>query len=414
MPLWLFASLAKAQTEEGEPFDTTMVSIKHYMLDSIDVSPQAIDTKGMLLLNPDIQMELGGAVDNLYNFKYALAEKQFKSLRRRYPTHPMPYFLMGLSQWWKIVPTNIQTKQYDHAFFAYMDTTITYAEKLYEKDKKNVEAAFFLAAANGFAARLHSERSNWRKATVYSKRALEYLEKSNAGNDLSPEFMFGDALFNYYAVWIKENYALLRPVLLFFPNGNKSKGLTQLKTVAANGFYTGVEAKFFLMKILANEENNASAAMPISRYLVEKYPDNAYFQRFYARLAFVEGNFRDAELVSLSILDKLDKNMPGYEAISGRYASYFLGYINQNKYKDFAKAKEYYLRCLQFTEQTGERESGYYIYANLNLGRIYDKEKQYDLARKYFTVVKDAADKKSESYKEARAYLKKKSQQKKK
>ena len=61
-------------------------------LDSVAVAPQALDTKGWLLLNPDIKTELDGAVHNLYNFKFDKAERQFRSLKRRYPQHPMPYF----------------------------------------------------------------------------------------------------------------------------------------------------------------------------------------------------------------------------------------------------------------------------------------------------------------------------------
>lgn len=357
-------------------------------------------------MDKDIQYELEGAVDNMYNFKYELAEKQFKSLRRRYPNHPLPYFLMGLSQWWKIVPTNIQTLQYDDLFFAYMDSTIMKAEKLYDQNNKDYEAAFFLSAANGFAARLHSERSNWRKATVASKRSLEFLEKAKAGNGLSPEFLFGEALFNYYSIWIHENYKMLRPVLAFFPSGDKRLGIKQLRYVANNGFYTGTEAKFFLMKIYANEEGNMESALDLVKELVEKYPNNAYFQRFYARGLFVQGHFTLAERVSLDILNKLEKGMPGYEAVSGRYASYILAYINQNKYRDFQKAKEYYKNSIMYAEMSNERESGYFVNSYLNLARIAKQERELKTAKQYYTVVLDATDKKHAANKEAKDFMK--------
>ncbi|HLK97608.1 MAG TPA: hypothetical protein VK364_07550, partial [Hymenobacter sp.] len=260
--LTLLPFLARAQ----QP-DTARTPIRNIETENIDVLPAAVDTKGWLLLDKDIQLELEGAVQNLYNCKYERAEKQFRSLRRRYPNHPMPYFLLGLSQWWKIVPTNIKTKQYDKLFFAYMDSTITKGEMLYDADKKNYEACFFLAAAYGFDGRLHAERSNWPKATVSAKRALKYLQISKEANGLSPEFLFGQALFNYYAIWIPDNYPLLKPVLLLFPKGNKQLGLQQLRSVADNGFYVGAEAKVFLMRILNNEENNPEAALPIARNL---------------------------------------------------------------------------------------------------------------------------------------------------
>src|SRR5690606_27370579 len=197
----VFAAQAQTDTTRNKNRNTVREQqivdsiMRTIVIDSVVVLPQAKQIEGMLLLDKDIQNELGGAVDNLYNFKYGLAETQFKSLRRRYPNHPMPYFLMGLSQWWKIVPTNIRTRQYDAAFYAYMDTSITFAEKIRENDAGNFEMAFFLAAAHGFKARLHAERADWRKATIASKNVLDYLQLSRVGNGLSPEFLFGEGLY---------------------------------------------------------------------------------------------------------------------------------------------------------------------------------------------------------------------------
>nr|GFB49187.1 hypothetical protein [Tanacetum cinerariifolium] len=313
LSLLLLLSPVLQSYAQQTPTDTTRrrqagqnSAIRNVELSNVDVLPNT-DTKGWLLLDKDIQLELDGAVQNLYNFKYDKAEKQFRSLRRRYPHHPMPYFLLGLSTWWKIMPTNFQTKQYDKIFYAYMDTANTYSEQLAKADPRNYEAYFFLSAANGFDARLNAERHNWRKATVSSKRALNYLQKSREANGLSPEFLFGEALFNYYAVWIPENYPLLKPVLLFFPKGDKKLGLEQLRNVATN-------------------------------------------------------------------------------ASSGRYASYFLGYLMQYKYKDLAKAKDYYQRCIVFAESNGETEGGFYLFANASLAKLADQTNDAEAARRYYAV----------------------------
>jgi hypothetical protein len=408
--LFLLGPLLMAQAQKT-PTDTARlrvgrVTTRTIAIDTVNVMPTA-DTKGWLLLDKDIQLELDGAVQNLYNFKYDKAEKQFRSLRRRYPHHPMPYFLLGLSTWWKIMPTNFDSKQYDKLFFAYMDTANTYSEQLVKADPHNYEGYFFLSAANGFDARLNAERHNWRKATVSSRRALNYLQKSSEANGLSPEFLFGEALFNYYAVWIPDNYPLLKPVLLFFPKGNKQLGLSQLRTVANTGFYTGVEAKVFLMKLLHNDEHQTTAAMPIARGLALKYPDNGYFARFYALLCFDQADFAECERVSKDIIDKINVGMPGYEASSGRYASYFIGYLMQYKYRDLVKAKDYYQRCIVFAESNGETDGGFYLFANANLARMADRDRDTVTARRYYEVVADKADHKSDQYKEAKAWLKK-------
>ena len=404
--LLLLPLLGRAQTPDTI---RAVPSMRTVALDSVGVLPSAVDTKGWLLLDKDIQTELDGAVYNIYNFKFDKAEKQFRSLRRRYPNHPMPYFLLGLSNWWKIQPSNFQSTQYDKSFFAYIDTAATKAQKLFDADNNNYEASFFLSASYGFSARLHGERHDWRKATVDARRSLNYLKKSQEANGLSPEFQFGQALFNYYSVWIGENYTLLKPVLLFFPKGDKKVGLQQLRSVAANGFYTATEAKVFLMRILKNEENNAEEALPVAKQLATTYPDNGFFQRFYALLAYDQGEFADCERVSREILDKINKGMPGYEAISGRYASYFLGYLMQMRYRDLAKAKDYYQRCIVFSESTGDIDAGFYLFANANLARIAAKERDNVTAKRYYEVVADKAGRKSEMYKEARLWLKKNS-----
>ena len=374
-------------------------------LDSVAVAPQALDTKGWLLLNPDIQTELDGAVHNLYNFKFDKAERQFRSLKRRYPQHPMPYFLLGLSTWWKIVPSNVHNTQYDRVFFAYLDTAIVKAQRLYDADHQNYEATFFLAAAYGFDARLHAERNDWRKATVSSKRSLTYLQKSREANGLSPEFAFGEGLFNYYAVWIADEYPWLRPVLLFFPKGDKQQGLAQLSTAAQQGFYTGTEARYFQLRIWGSaREHRPAESLVAARSLARDFPDNACFARSYATQAFAQGDFAACEQISRDILEKLNQGRAGYEAFSGRVAAYHLGYLLQTRDRDPVQAADYYRRCLVFCE-TVQATTGYYVYANAALAHLAAQQQDVAAARRYYAVVVDKAGKHEVAYQEARAYL---------
>jgi hypothetical protein len=195
--------------------------------------------------------------------------------------------------------------------------------------------------------------------------------------------------------------------LLFFPKGDKQLGLKQLRSVADNGFYTGVEAKVFLMKLLHNDEHQTPQAMPIARGLATKYPDNGYFERFYTLLCFDQAQFAECERLSRDILNKINIGLPGYEASSGRYASYFLGYLMQYKYRDLARAKDYYQRCIVFAESNGETEGGFYLFANASLAKIFEQSNDLPAARRYYLVIVDKADHKSAQYKEAKAFLKK-------
>ena len=398
----LLASRA-AQAQEPAPAVPTMPAVT---LDSVQVAPQAVDISGWLLLDQDIQLELGGAVQNLYNFKFDRADKQFRSLRRRYPQHPMAYFLLGLSTWWKSVPYNPDDTRYDKVFLAYMDTAEAKAESLYRADAHNYEALFFLSGAYGMEARLHAFRHDWRKATVASRRSLTYLEKSRAANGLSVEFLFGQGLFNYYAAWIGEKHPWLRPVMFFFPKGNREQGLAQLRQVSERAFYTGTEGKTFLIDIFSDDrEHQPEVACQLARQLVQQFPDNAYFERTYARLAFTTGKFDESEAACRNVLRKYAAGQVGYEPYLCRPAAYILGYLMQTKYQDLAQAKDYYQRCVVYSEQAGITKRGYYVFAQAGLARLAAREKDEPAARRHYQAIVDQSDTGQAEYKEARAWL---------
>jgi tetratricopeptide (TPR) repeat protein len=303
---------------------------------------------------------------------------------------------------------NTKNKAYDDSFLAYMDTTIKVAERLYKDyPSYKVEAAFFLAAAYGFEGRLYSdeERRNWRKAASVGKNALDYLEESRGNHDLSPELVFGDALYNYFSVWVPEHYPALRPLLWFFPKGDKELGLKQLKEVSYNAFYTRTEAMVWLMRILNTYENDQFQALQISEYLIESYPDNPYFHRYYARMLYSVGRYAEAEPVCKEILTRIDSGMTGYEATSGRYAAFFLGQIYEAR-KDLDQAKKYYELCVKFAEEIDAIESGYYLYSLISLGEINQAKGNKAEAISYFEMVKKKADRKDEAFKVAYRKLK--------
>jgi hypothetical protein len=224
------------------------------------------DTTIILITNVAMQMEISQALNDLYNFKFEKAEQQFRWFKQKYKWHPLPYFLLGLSEWWKIMP-NTKSTAYDDRFFAYMDSTIMVAENLYKNvPEYKIEAAFFLAASHGFKGRLYSdeERKSWGKAAVDAKSAMNYMDVCREKDYLSPELLFGDALYNYFSVWVPENYPSLKPLMWFFRKGDKALGLKQLKEVSYNAFYTRTEAMVWLMRILNSYENDQVRAYQIS------------------------------------------------------------------------------------------------------------------------------------------------------
>jgi len=340
----------------------------------------------------------------MYNFKFEEAEKQFRWIRQRHPDHPLPYYLLGLSQWWKILP-NLDETQYDEEFLRYMDLSIEKAKFLHEQAETKLEASFFLAAGHAMKGRLYSDRGSWIKAANSGRLALKYQRESENMHDLSPEFMFGDALYNYYSVWIRENYPLLKPIMIPFKKGDKQLGIDQLRKVANNAFYTRTEAQLYLMRILALDENDTMGALQISEYLHKTYPDNPYFHRFYARLLYQSGQRRKMEVICLDIMKRIDQRKMGYEANSGRYAGFFLGqyYETLGRYEE---SKIYYELAVKFAEDIKAYESGYYLFSLLHLAKMAEYDDEYDVAEPLYRKIKKYAKRKNNAFKESKDGLK--------
>jgi hypothetical protein len=357
----------------------------------------------VLLANRAIQIEATQAINNMYNFNYDAAERDFKWLTVKYPEHPIGFFLIGLNEWWKIVP-DTKDESHDDKFIANMDRAIDLADDMLDDDDTDKEAAFFQAAAYAFKGRLHSERGNWIKAAWDGKQAMKYLEKCRGFGDFNPELAIGDGLYNYYSKWIPENYPSLKPMLVFFRKGVKNEGIKQLEYVSSNAFYTRMEAKYFLMQIYSMENQHQKAYYMAAQMHI-MYPDNSFFHRYAARTAFMLSKTEEAEKLAEELLNNVNLGKYGYESTAGRYAAYILGYINYNYRRDFTKAKEYFQKTIDFAMTNNSKDSGYFLGANVSLGKIASSEKDYPKALQYFMVVEKNADKKLDVYKEAKKLI---------
>lgn len=356
-----------------------------------------------LLLDRGIQISTTEAFNLMYNFRFDEAAREFKWLKVEFPEHPIGDFLLGLNEWWRIVPDTKQTR-FDESCHAYMDAAIDKAERWQKKHKGNKEALFFLSAAYAIKGRLYAEREKWVKSAWAGKKAIKYLDDSRGEENINPELLFGDGVYNYYSKWIHENYKSLRPLLTFFRKGSKGQGIKQLEYVANNAFYARMEARYFLIQIYAMEKQSAKS-LSMAAQMHNMYPSNAFFHRFVARNSFALGRLQEAEVLSKELLENVKSGKYGYGANDGRYGAYILGYLAMHKYRNYPEAKEYFEKSLVYALENDSKETGYYASANLYLGRIASQENKYKEAVKYWSEAMKNSDKKSSTYTDAKKEL---------
>ena len=198
---------------------------------------------------------------------------------------------------------------------------------------------------------------------------------------------------------------MLKPILMFFPKGDKNLGIEQMEKVAANAFYTRVEAIYFLMRIKAFEQKDTKEALRLATYVYNQYPNNPYFHRFNTRMLYTSGNHVKTEEESYKILQRLDSGMLGYEEVSARYATFFLAHINRTR-GNWTAAEPLYKQTLAYSEDLELEESGYAIYSAMHLAQYYVKEERFDEAIPLLAMVRDNTKRRDANNKKAKALQK--------
>jgi tetratricopeptide (TPR) repeat protein len=323
-------------------------------------------------------------IKQIYNIKFPEAETTFRKLIADYPEHPAGRFFLAMIDWWKIL-LDADSEIYDEIFFQKLEDVIFHCDKILEENPSNIEALFFKGGAIGFRGRLRAYRESWIKAADDGREALPIVERAANLDSSNVDVQLGFGIYNYYISVIPEEYPILKPLMIFFPDGDKQKGIEQLTNTAMNGKYAKYEARYFLMTLYNNYENNPFKAYEYALLLTNEFPDNPTFQRWKGRILVKQGDNSSAVKEFFNVLDKGEKNYPGYSNKKvTREAVYYVGlqYYNTN---NLDSAKYYFSLCESISKEIDtEEESGFLINSVLYLGMIYDSLGLRSEAVKYY------------------------------
>lgn len=335
--------------------------------------------------NSDFDSRVNEGIKQIYNIKFTEAEKTFRSVMADYPEHPAGRFFLAMIDWWKILldPDN---ESYDEIFFQKLEDVIYQCDQLLDKNPKDVDALFFKGGSIGFRGRLRAFRESWLKAADDGREALPIVEEAASLDPNNMDVQLGFGIYNYYAEVIPNENPLIKPLMIFFPDGDKEKGIQQLKNTAFNGKFAKYEARYFLMTLYYRYENNATIADDYAKLLLDDFPDNPVFEKWRGRIAVRRGDYFLADSVFRSVLLKADRNYFGYNRPSSlREAAYYVG-NNLNNNGQLDSAKIYFDKCITESKKIDKEgeESGFQVNAILYLARMAETLNKKDEAIKYY------------------------------
>jgi tetratricopeptide (TPR) repeat protein len=113
------------------------------------------------------------------------------------------------------------------------------------------------------------------------KEIITYFEYALKHNEDDKMKMIS-GMYNYHVENAKDDYPVIYPVLIFYPSGNKEKGLKMLKECTKSADRNiSVRSMFYLARIYRNDEKDYSQSKFYFEKLLTLYPENLVWRHEY-------------------------------------------------------------------------------------------------------------------------------------
>ncbi len=262
----------------------------------------------------------------LYAGRLDEAQAIFDRIAARWPGHPIGPFLSGLVTWWKILPDLAEDdRTHDAAFFDAMERTLRAAEALRKTGRHPFDVGFFRAAALGFRGRLLSNRGSWFRAARDGRSAMDLVFRIAERDTLNPDFTFGKAVYDFFAAAIPDQYPVVKPLMAFFPKGDRARGMEGLVRASNLARFVATEALYFQLQIHYQYEPDYAEAQSAAARLRQRHPDNGFFHLLEGRVYARWGLWAEALPVLEAVIRAADEGKPGYTDGLLHQALYFRG-----------------------------------------------------------------------------------------
>lgn len=196
--------------------------------------------------------------------------------------------------WWKLNSGYKEHEGYTDSTLEQITKYVNQLEQLNEVDKSTSISLNILEALL-IKSRVDLMDENYFDGVVGMVKCLKYIEELKENNNDLDEFKLIAGLYNYYYDFAYQNYFLLRPFLLAYPEGSMEKGLIDLKALARTSeSAVKAEANFFLGKIYLESEENSAEALKYTSVVVTLHPNNFVYALLHARA--LKASHNDTEL----------------------------------------------------------------------------------------------------------------------
>lgn len=313
--------------------------------DDVKVDKELLD-KGLLI------SEIREALDAYYQMDYKRAEELFDEVINKWPDNPLSYLAKGgyaLERFrFRSDNTKEENDRFKEIIFSLNEKAIEIAKKILDVDPGDPDANYYLAAGHGNIGRFYVINRQWWKAFWKGKKGFKMCQKVV---NITPDYYdayLGLGIFHYFTATLPKVVKVLS-FLLGAPDGDKERGIREIKMVADNSRLLTVEAKRILLRVYYWEEDWVNF-LSITKWLFERYPGNIGFN-IYCVYGLTKTYKYDEAMERLNKVNILIENQPSRlpDSIRTHYYRYS-GYLSYNT-GEYMRAVQSYLEAIKLSTE---------------------------------------------------------------
>ncbi len=250
----------------------------------------------------------------IYGYQFSKAESELRNLQNDSCISANEFKILKLNfYWWQHLSGNQPDNYLDSCF------QICSSFKLPEEINNN-EEAFLAAIVHSYSIRvLGLKKQYFRVVSTLNKAMTSFRYALNAEQSHEGLCLIS-GMYNYLIDSKLDKHKFLYPYLLFYPNGNKKKGLELLRKCAqSEDIIIKTEAMYFLLKINAEIEKNTEKATFYAKKLIELFPMNSVYHFEYYKILVSENKIEEAEIE----IQKINSNLLQNKCVNEQQRGHF-------------------------------------------------------------------------------------------
>ena len=259
---------------------------------------------------PDLMQNYSEIMRSIYNYEFDQANRLIKNSSTNSNQNELDMLKSNLA-WWQIVSGELSESQWTSS---YEETTSAVIKRLSKKaqDSINNDELAILLHSYFLRTRYNMLRGDYFDGMKDLQNCLAYTKKSLNRSDESESLNLGAGLYNYLIAKSYDEYLLLRPYLSFYPSGNADLGLQQIQACQnSENRLIRTEARYFLMKIFNEWEDNQERSLEYCTMLCKDYPQNLIFKIYRIELLHsMENKEFNSEILAYRSLLRKDVYSP--------------------------------------------------------------------------------------------------------